>query len=246
MGDHVQRPPREPPSREPARESPARESLTRDRVLRAGVDLADAEGLDAVTMRGLAGRLDVVATALYKHIADKEDLLDGMVDTLVDEMATPRTHPTTQWQSAIRDTVHNARRVVTEHEWARRALESRTVRTAAVLHHMERVSEIFLDAGFSADLTHHVMHLLGNRIWGFSPELFTGPPGSPSAGTPRRSTGPVPDPDDYPAIVAITVDSRARRPQATGCDEDFEFDFALDVLIDGIARLRDMDWSSPT
>lgn len=224
----------------------AREPLTRGRVLRAGVELADAEGLDAVTMRRLAERLGVVPMALYKHVADKEDLLDGMVDTLIEDMPGPSASPPAGWEHAVRETLHGARRVVTTHTWARRAIESRTLRTPAVLGHMERVSRIFVDAGFTPDLTHHVMHLLGNRIWGFSPELFTGPPESGGAdATARRSTAPAPDPADYPAIIAITTDAQRRRPDAAGCDEDFEFDFALDVILSGVARLRRSRWSSP-
>lgn len=132
------------------------------------------------------------------------------------------------------------------HPWARRAIESRTERTAAVLDHMERLSAVFIGAGFTPDLTHHVMHLLGNRIWGFSPELFTDHDGrNPyDAGTPR-GRGRTPDPADYPSILAISADAQARRPGAVGCEEDFEMEFALDVLIGGIERLRVDGWQSP-
>ncbi|GAB3441259.1 TetR/AcrR family transcriptional regulator C-terminal domain-containing protein [Phycicoccus ginsengisoli] len=224
-----------------------RESLTRARVLRAAVALADSEGLDAVTMRRLADVLDVVPMALYKHVADKDDLLAGMVDVLVEDMAAPPPASPRRWRDGVRAALHAARRVVVAHPWAQRAIESRTVRTPAVLGHMERVSGVFLAAGFTPDQTHHVMHLLGNRIWGFSPELFTGAPDAGAASAPaRRSRAPEPDPADYPAIVAIATDARARRPDATGCDEDFEFDFALDVLLAGIERLRRAHWSSPS
>lgn len=223
----------------------ARDRLTRARVLRAGIELADAEGLEAVTMRRLAESLGVVPMALYKHVADKEDLVDGMVDALIDEMAVPSPGTAAPWRPAVREIVQGARRVVTGHIWLRRAMESRTVRTPAVLGHMERVSQVFLAAGFTPDLTHHVMHLLGNRIWGFSPELFPGEPGPPG-GAGRRSTAPAPDPADYPGIIAIATDAQARRPGATGCDEDFEFDLALGVILDGVARLRRAGWSSGT
>lgn len=234
--------------------STSRPPLSRGTVLRAGLALADEEGLEAVTMRRLAERLDVVPMALYKHVADKEDLVGGMVDLLVEAMAEPSAPvvSTTDWPQALRQALSGARRVVMAHTWARRAIESRTIRTPAVLAHMERVSAIFLASGFTPDLTHHVMHLLGNRIWGFSPELFT--TGSPGPGGPaeerpaapaRRSRGPEVDPNDYPSILAITADARSRRPGASGCDEDFEFEFSLEVLISGIAQLRRTGWSSP-
>ena len=223
----------------------SRAPLSRAKVLRSGVALADAEGLEAVTMRRLGEMLGVVPMALYKHVSDKEDLVAGMVDVLVEEMTVPPTARASQWQALVREALHGARAVISAHPWARRAIESRTARTPAVLHHMERVSAIFLAAGFTPDLTHHVMHLLGNRIWGFSPELFADDSGSAApAATTRRSRGAVPDPADYPAILAIAADARARRPEAPGCDDDFEFDFALDVILDGVARLRRRRWVS--
>lgn len=224
-----------------------REPLSRGRVLRAAIALADAEGIDAVSMRRLAERLGVVPMALYKHVADKDDLLDGMVDTLIGDIHigdTPagQAPRSSQWRATVRATILGARAVVTTHPWARRAIETRTIRTPAVLGHMERLTQLFLGAGFSPDLTHHVMHLLGNRIWGFSPELFNDPGGAP--GSTRRRTSGTPDPQDYPGILLIAADAQARRPGAVGCDEDFEFDFALGVILDGVARLHRSKWAS--
>lgn len=190
-------------------------------------------------MRALAEQLGVVPMALYKHVADKEDLLDGMVDALIAEMPEAPALPPGKWQEALRQTLLGARAVITAHPWARRAIETRTVRTPTVLDHMERVTQIFLRAGFSADLAHHVMHLLGNRIWGFSPELL-----NETDAARRPGKAGTPDPADYPGILAIAADASARRPAATGCDEDFEFLFALDTIIDGIARRRRTRWTS--
>ena len=218
-----------------------RATLRRESVLATAVALADAEGLEAVSMRRLADTLGVVPMALYKHVADKEDLLDGMVDTVIGEVPPTSDLRADQWRAAVHETLLATRAVVTRHPWARRALETRTVRTPVVLGHMERVSQLFLRAGFSPDLTHHVMHLLGTRIWGFSAELFDESAGGARA---RRRTSGEPDPRDYPGILAIAADAHARRPDATSCDEDFEFGFALDVLLDGIARLRRSGWTS--
>lgn len=222
-----------------------RPPLDRSLVVTAAVRLADDEGLDAVTMRRLAQALQVTPMALYKHVVDKEDLLGGMVDAIVDEMAVPTPADPRQWRTGIHEALVRARAVVIAHPWARRAIEGRSERTASVLDHMERLSAVFINAGFTPDLTHHVMHLIGNRIWGFSPELFTDEHGaSPSdTGTPRGA-GRVPDPAEYPAILAIAADAQSRRPGAAGCDEDFEMEFAIEVLLDGIARLRRRRWDS--
>lgn len=222
----------------------SREPLTRGRVIGAAIVIADEEGLSAVTMRRVAEALGVVPMALYKHVADKEDLVEGMVDALVDAFPTPPCEGRGQWRTALRDSAIGARAVVSRHPWARRAIETRSVRTPAVLAHMERTSQVLLRAGFTPDLTHHVMHLLGNRIWGFSPELFTADGQSATGVVSSRAPRRDPDPSDYPGIVAIAADARSRRPDADKCDEDFEFAFALDVLLDGIARLKRSGWAS--
>ncbi|MGG5258906.1 TetR/AcrR family transcriptional regulator [Phycicoccus avicenniae] len=218
-----------------------RTPLSRDRVLTEAVALADEQGDAAVSMRRLSERLGVVPMALYKHVGGKEDLIDGMVDTVLGEVATARLEDV-DWRAAVRRTVLSARAAVQRHPWARRAIETRTVRTPAVLGHMEAVTALLLGGGFTPDLAHHGMHALGNRIWGFSPELFDESAGA--SATPRTSA--VPDPADYPAILAVAAEARTRRPGATGCDENFEFTFALDLLLDALDRLRVTGWESPT
>lgn len=219
-----------------------REPLTRAHLLQAAVALADRDGLGAVSMRRLSETLGVVPMALYKHVADKDDLIDGMVDAVIGEFSSPVPQEDADWKAAIRHAVMSARTAVHRHPWARRAIETRTVRTPAVLGHMETLTQILLRGGLSPDLTHHAMHVLGNRIWGFSPELFNDPDGPPA--TTRRRTSGTPDPADYPAIMAVTADATERRPGATGCDEEFEFRFALDLVLEGLARLQQAGWSS--
>ncbi|QIM22477.1 TetR/AcrR family transcriptional regulator [Phycicoccus sp. HDW14] len=214
--------------------------LNRSRVLADAVALADGEGADAVSMRRLADRLGVVPMALYKHVGGKDDLVDGMVDAVLGEVVAARPADG-DWRAAVRATLLSARAAVQRHPWARRAIETRTVRTPAVLGHMEAVTRLLLDAGFTPDLAHHAMHALGNRIWGFSPELFD----EDARGAPRARTTPQPNPADYPSIIAVSVEARRRRPDATGCDEDFEFTFALDLLLDALDRLRSDGWESP-
>lgn len=181
-------------------------------------------------MRRLADRLGVVPMALYKHVSDKEDLLDAMVEAIITSYEIPPVVGRPRWREQVTARVLAARAVLDDHPWARRAIESRTTRTAAVLGHMEALTSALLDGGFTPDLAHHVLHALGNRIWGFSPELF---PGEPAAV----------DPADYPGIVRVATDAGARRP-GQGCDEDFEFRFALDLILDGADRLRRGRWQS--
>lgn len=211
--------------------------LSRTRVLAQAVALADADGLDALSMRALSARLGVVPMALYKHVVDKDDLLDGLAEAVISEFATPEPGHGADWRVGVRAACLDARSTLDRHPWARGLLQARTHRTPAVLRHMDALTRLLLAGGLSPDLAHHAMHALGSRIWGFSPELF---PGEPTPG--RRADSPL-DPADFPGIVAVAADSVARRPGGS-CDEDFEFVFALDLLLDGLARLHASGWVS--
>jgi len=127
-----------------------RAPLNRDRVLRAAVALADDAGIEALSMRHLAQELGVVPMALYKHVANKEELLDGMVDVIVGEIDPP-THA--DWKDAIRQRILSARQALLGHRWASQVIESRTQATPAVLDYMDSLMGIFRAGGFSVDLT---------------------------------------------------------------------------------------------
>ncbi|MGY1771666.1 TetR/AcrR family transcriptional regulator [Blastococcus sp. SYSU D00813] len=228
----------------PDADRPRRERLDRDRVLRAAVALADEAGLDAVSMRGLAQHLGVVPMALYKHVADKDELVGGMVDVVLGEIEPP--DPGLPWKAAVRARVLSARRAVLRHPWARRAIEGSTRRTPAVLGHMDAVAGGFRAGGLSPDLTHHVMHALGNRIWGFSPELFEepAPPRPPSPAEQEAMAREFAQ--RFPHVLEIAVAATAGDLGRVdgGCDEQFEFEFALDLLLDGAERLHRAGWTS--
>ena len=225
-------------------ESGRRVRLNRERVLRAAVELADGDGIDAVSMRNLAEHLGVVPMALYKHVANKDELLDGMVDVILGEIDPPLGD--VEWKTAVRERVLSARRVLLRHPWARQVIESRTNRTPTVFAYMDSVAGMFFAGGFSADLTHHVMHVLGNRIWGFSPELFN----APGAATPEsidldaQQTMVREMAETYPHIVKIVMAATGGDASRPGCDEQFEFEFALDLLLDGFEGLHLQGWTS--
>jgi AcrR family transcriptional regulator len=227
-------------------EGARRAPLSTERVLRAGVALADDAGIDSVSMRGLAQELGVVPMALYKHVANKDQLLNGMVDLVIREIDPPAPDPA--WKSVVRKRILSARRAVLRHPWARQAIESRTQRTPVVLEYMDSLAGAFRAGGFSADLTHHVMHALGNRIWGFSPELFDEPQDEGSPGpSPEAQQAMVREfGQRYPHILAIAMAATEGDLSrvGSGCDEQFEFEFGLDLVLDGVERLHRMGWSS--
>ncbi|MEV6393802.1 TetR/AcrR family transcriptional regulator C-terminal domain-containing protein [Streptomyces sp. NPDC051907] len=222
---------------EPARRAP----LSRDRVLRAAVALADDIGIEALSMRKLAQELGVVPMALYKHVANKEELLDGMVDAVVGEIEPPGLGP--DWQSAVRQRILSARRALLGHPWAAQVIQSRTRPTPAVLAYMDSVIGMFRAGGFSVDLTHHAMHALGSRMLGFTQELFDDAPSADPAGQAaalREMAATYPHLTELARGAAHDEDSVV----GPGCDDAFEFAFALDLLLDGFERLRQQGWTS--
>ncbi|MEW1638302.1 TetR/AcrR family transcriptional regulator C-terminal domain-containing protein [Streptomyces sp. NPDC093801] len=214
--------------------------LNRERVLRAAVALADEGGIESLSMRRLAQELDVVPMALYKHVANKEQLLDGMVDAVVREIELPQ--PGSDWRDAVRRRVLSARTVLLRHRWAYRVIESRTGPTPAVLEYLDSMIGVFRDGGLSADLTHHAMHALGSRVLGFSQELFdtSGGAAAPDAGAADTMA------ERYPRIAELAGAAAHDGGSVVGggCDDRFEFEFALDLLLDGFERLRARGWTS--
>ncbi len=230
-------------------EAARRVPLNRDRVLRAAITLADEVGIEALSMRRLAQELGVVPMALYKHVANKEELLGGMVDTVVGEIDAP--DPNAPWKSAVRLRVLSARRVLLRHSWARPVIESRTTVTPAVLGYMNGFAGMFLAGGFSADLTHHVMHALGSRMWGFTQEVFDDRAGQaadqrPSVSAEMRAAMAQQMAENYPHLlrIAVTAAHDDESVVGSGCDDQFEFEFALDLLLDGFERLNQEKWTS--
>lgn len=221
-------------------ELPHRRRLDRAAVVAEAIALSDDEGLDALSMRALAARLDVVPMALYKHIADKEDLVGRMVDQIIEHYA-----PLTEgggWQHRVRSRLLSAREAILAHSWLARAIDTRTRRTETVLAHMNAVAGDFIEGGISPDLTHYAMHALGTRIWGYSAEAFA----DADAPTPADADQPALMEymtTNFPYVVAIAMDASSRNPSGS-CEQQSEFEFALDLLLDSVEQLRASAWES--
>ena len=218
-------------------ESSPRVPLSRERVLRAAVALSDERGIEELSMRKLGQHLGVEAMSLYNHVANKEDVLDGMVDFVVGEIDPPPTG--TDWKTAVRERALSARRALRRHPWTSRVLESRTTPTPLVLEYFDSMIGLFRAGGFSIDLTHHAMHAMGSRLFGFTQELFddSGNDLDPEAEAIMLQTMATHYPHLGEMAMAISHDEKSVVGQ--GCDDQFEFEFALDLLLDGLERLRD-------
>jgi AcrR family transcriptional regulator len=218
-----------------------RAPLSRDRVLRAAVALADDAGLESLSMRKLAQELGVVPMALYKHVANKDELLDGMVDVVVGEVGPPIGG--TGWKRRVRQRILAARQALLRHPWASRVIESRNSATPVVLAYLDSMIGLFREGGFTVDLTHHVMHAMGSRILGFSQELFDD---SQNVDPQAQATMLREMADKFPHVIelAMAVAHDEGSVVGQGCDDQFEFEFALDLLLDGFERLRQQGWTS--
>src|SRR5256885_1054106 len=169
-------------------------------------------------MRGLGSELGVEAMALYRHFANKDELLEAMVDLLIGEITIPPAGG--PWRSAIRAQAFSARTILGGRRWAQRLLATRAVLGPGTLRHIEGVTRALRDAGFSHALAHHTMHVLGARIYGFTQEVFD------DALTPeavQRFVGLI-RAGDYPAMQGAA-------PHVPH-DADKEFVFALDLLLE--------------
>jgi AcrR family transcriptional regulator len=218
----------------------AREPLTKERILRAAVALADEGGVESLSMRRIAQELDVVPMALYKHVANKDEMLDGMVDVVVGEIDPPLADG--DWKTAIRERVLSARRSLLRHPWASQVIESRAEPTPTVIGYMDSMMGIFRSGGFSIDLMHHTMHVMGSRILGFSQELFDDTSSMPEE---EAIAMWVQLADRYPNVAALVGEISGGEIShdegsivGGGCDDQFEFEFALDLMLDGLERLR--------
>ena len=222
--------------------APDRAPLSRERVLRAAVALADGGGIVSLSMRRLAQDLGVVPMALYKHVANKEELLDGMVDVVVGEILPPVSGA--GWKSAVRQRILSARQALVRHPWASRVIESRATPSPAVLEYLDTLIGMFRAGGFSAYLTHHVMHALGSRMLGFTQELF-----DDSASVDPQMSQVMLDAlaARYPHVAEMAAAAAHETESVVGggCDDQFEFEFALDLLLDGFERLQGAPGAEP-
>lgn len=219
-----------------------RKPLSRERVLSAAIEIADRGGLEALTMRGLADHLGVEAMSLYYHLANKEAILDGVVDALMMEIEEEiggfdLSEQIDDWRAETRRRVLGARRVMMRHKWAPSVFESRTKISPAVIFHMNALLGIMVEGGFSYDLAHHAMHALGSRALGFSQELFEPDTAQPEDENDESLAEMA---EHVPYIVAMLAEIVHDDPDDTlgWCDDETEFNFALDLLLDGLENRR--------
>jgi AcrR family transcriptional regulator len=208
--------------------------LSRAAIVTTAVALADRDGLTGLSMRRLAQHLGVDAMSIYYHLRDKDTLLAAMTDAVVAEITAAAT--TGPWTEQLAALIRQARRTMLRHPWAARVLEARDNPTPAVLLHIERVLAVMRAGGCSIDLCHHAIHLLGSRILGFSQDLFDDSPDNRP--TPEEAAAQASAWAEAMPHIAELATAVSHSGTLGACDDDDEFTFALDLLLDGLERRR--------
>ncbi len=215
----------------PAHQSSARSRLSRDRVVKGAMAVADAGGIAALTIRSLAAELGVKPMSVYHHVANKDEILDGVVDLVFSEIELPRIGG--DWQTEMKRRAASAREAMRRHPWAIGLVETRTSPGPATLKHHDAVIGTLREAGFSVVMTAHAFALIDAFVYGFALSEATlplnGPDTVPEVAEQMMAQFPA---DDYPHLVEFSVE-HVMKP---GYDYGAEFKFGLDLVLDGLGR----------
>ena len=206
--------------------------MSRDRVLRAAIDLADAGGIESLTMRRLAQELGVEAMTLYYHVANKDDILAGMVDLVVEEMELPPTDA--DWKANLRRIAMSSYEVLLRHPWAASLILSGPGISRARMRHMDAILGTLRGGGFSPEMTDHAYHALDSHIMGFALWVVGMNLGS----------------DENLAVLATNFLQELEREELPHLaehveqhlkprspEDEGEFAFGLDLILDGLERI---------
>jgi len=216
-----------------------RTPLSKERVLNAAMALADSDGIEALSMRRLAQELGVEAMSLYNHVANKGEILDGIVDLAVSEIELPSTEE--DWDAAIRKCAISAHEAFLRHPWACSLVMSpgsTEIGHSARLRYIEWLLRRLREAGFSAELTYHAYHALDSHILGFTMWQLGHSAAAKSLGRGQdfadlaaRFVGEM-RASGYPYLA-----EHAEQHVAAPSDEgEGEFEFGLDLILDGLKR----------
>ena len=205
-------------------------------MLVAAIAQADAGGLETLTMRGLAEALGVAPMSLYRHVANKDDLVDGIVDLVFSEIELPAGDDA--WRVAMRRRAISVRAALTRHPWATGLMESRPNPGPATLRHHDAVIGSLRQAGFSIEMTAHAYSLMDSYIYGFALQQqnlpFHASDAPPAVAQDFLQQLPA---DEYPYLAEFTVE-HVMKP---GYDYGAEFEFGLDLILDGLERVRNTE-----
>jgi len=220
-------------TREGADRPSSRLPLNRDRILAAAVEIADERGVGAVTMREVASRLGVEAMSLYNHVANKDEILDGMADLVAEQFDLPED--VDHWREAMRRRAVSAHKVFGRHPWAPMLFDSRESSGPARLHYFDWVLGKLMTAGFSVDGAARAFSLLDSYIYGFGIQQFNFSADS-DVSTEEMAEAIL---AYIPAGTYPYLHRMASHAMQGGYDAEADFDFGLEIILDGLERILD-------
>jgi AcrR family transcriptional regulator len=213
----------------------SRGPLSRDRVLRAAIAIADEAGVGALSMRKLGQALGVEAMSLYNHVANKDDILNGIVEIVEGGIELPS--PGIDWKAALRETAISAHDVFERHPWAASLTLSSTGARPVRWRYMNAILGCLREAGFSAEMTDLAYHALESHVAGFT--LW--------AAQLQVDAGELPDlaasfvrgvpAGEYPYLIEHVYEHLKERSS----ENEGAFAFGLDLILDGLERIREDD-----
>jgi len=216
----------------PARAAARRRPLSRDRVLRAAILLADEGGLESVSMRKLGQVLRVEAMSLYKHVANKDDILDGIADLVVGDFEVPSGDG--DWKTAVRRSAISAHQVLLRHPWASSLIESRLNAGPARMGYLDAMIGVLSAAGFTMPLVIRAIMALDSHTYGFVLQEMAWSFDAENAPEMAATFARALPAGEYPNLLAM-AEMAATAPGGASVD----FEFGLDLILDGLERLRD-------
>jgi AcrR family transcriptional regulator len=210
-----------------------RAALNEEKILRCAMRVADEEGIDAVSMRTVAGKLGVEAMSLYNHVGGKDQILSGIVDLVVAEIDVPVGG--SDWRASMRRRAVSAHEVLLRHPWASALIESRASQSPIRLRYADSVLGILRQAGFSIEMAYNAFLTLDSYVYGFTLQevSWVYPPDQVKEVVARlRPQVPA---ADYPHVTEI-MEFVAQREAPSPRAYEAEFAFGLDLILDGLAR----------
>ncbi|MGC1305850.1 MAG: TetR/AcrR family transcriptional regulator C-terminal domain-containing protein [Phormidesmis sp.] len=210
----------------------SRVPLSKERVLSTAIRLADEGGIEVLSMRKLAQALSVRAMSLYNHVANKDDIIDGIVDIVVSEIEVPDLK--TDWKTAMRSRATSAHEVLLRHPWATMPLVSRINIGPAMLRYVDTTLGCLMEAGFSDEMADHAWNVIDSHIYGFTLQELNFPVEAAEYSATAADYLPMIPADKYPYMNKLSQQVAEGR-----YDGLHEFEFGLELILEGLDKFRD-------
>lgn len=219
-------------AKENANQEKSRTPLNKERVLRAAVALADEIGISSLSMRKLGQALGVEAMSLYRHVANKDDVLDGIVDIVASEIEMPSIGG--DWKTVMRRRATSAHEVLLRHPWATMLIVSRANVGPAMLRYVDATIGCLREAGFSYELADRAWNAIDNHVYGFTLQELNFPFEPEEYADVAKAFLPQIPIDDYPYLNGLSREVIEGRHDGLQ-----DFSFGLDLILDGLERSLD-------